>query len=145
VLKRIVTPVAIGGVLLIGATSAGLASPAYASTPAATTPVQSAHHGVGTWLRSHRRQIAHAVVAISAKTIGVSDQSLVTDLRSGTSIADVASEHGVSAQTVVNALVNAADSALGEAVTNHKLTSAQATKIEAALPGRVTTLVNRVF
>ncbi len=144
-MKRIVTPIAIGGVLLIGATSAGFTDAAYASTPAATTPVQSTNGGIGIWLRSHRRQIAHAVVAISAKTIGVSDQSLVSDLRSGTSIADIANEHAVSPQTVVNALVKAADAALGKAVTNHKLTSAQATKIEGVLPGRVTKLVNRVF
>jgi transposase-like protein len=145
VLKRIVTPIAIGGVLLIGATSAGFASSAYASTPAATSPVQSANHGVGAWVRSHRRQIAHAVVTISAKTIGVSDQSLVSDLRSGKSIAEVANDHGVSTQTVVNALVTAADAAVGKAVTDHKLTSAQATKIEAVLPGRATKVVKRVF
>ncbi len=144
-LKRIVTPIAISGALLIGASSAGFASAAYASTSAATSSVQNANHGVGTWMRSHRRQIAHAVVAISAKTIGVSGQSLISDLRSGKSIADVASDHGVSTQTVVNALVTAGDAAVGKAVTDHKLTAAQATKIEAVLPGRATKLVNRVF
>ena len=42
-------------------------------------------------------------------------------------------------------LVAAADTELNQAVTNHKLSSAQATKIEAALPGRIAKLVNHTF
>jgi len=144
-LKRTLTSIAMGGVLLTGATTAGVADAAYASTPAVTSPVQSTDHGVGTWIRSHRRQIAHAVVTISAKAIGVPAQDLVSELRSGKSIAAVASEHGVSTQAVVSPLVGAADSAVEKAVANHKLTSTAAAKIEAALPGRVTKLVNHVF
>ena len=43
-------------------------------------------------------------------------QALRAELKSGKSVADVAGEHGVSAQTVVNALVGAADARIDKAV-----------------------------
>jgi hypothetical protein len=144
VLKRIIAPIALSGAFLAGATSLGVASSAYASTPSLAIP-QSINPALKAWIRAHRRQIAQEVVTVSSTTIGVSSQDLVSELRSGKSIADVASENSVSAQTVVNALVNAADAEVNQAVTNQKLTSAQASKIEAALPGYATTLVNHVF
>jgi hypothetical protein len=82
---------------------------------------------------------------ISAKTIGVTTKDLVTELRSGKSVADVAGEHGVSVQTVVNALVTAADGRVDKAVAADKLTSAQATAVKAKLPTWVAKVVNHVF
>ena len=143
--KKIIVPVVIVGSLL-GGVAAG--TTAYASSPstptAAATPAQSAKHPLHAWLRAHRRELRREGVAISAKTIGITPKALVTDLRSGQSIAEVAKEHNVTAQTVVNALTNAADSEINQAVTNHKLTSAQAQKIEARLPARLSKAVNRV-
>jgi hypothetical protein len=141
VLKKFVAPVVIAGVLLGGAVTAGTAS---AATPAAATAT-TGHHALKAWLKAHRHQIRKAAVAISAKTIGVTSQDLVTELKSGKSVAAVAGEHGVSAQTVVNALVSAADARIDQAVTANKLTAAQAGKIKAALPARVTKAVNHVF
>ena len=68
----------------------------------------------------------------------------MTELKSGKSVAQVAGEHGVSTQTVVNALVGAADAKVDQAVTNQKLTSAEAAKIKAALPTYITKAVNRI-
>jgi hypothetical protein len=143
VLKKLVAPVIVAGVLLGGAATAGAASAATPAPAAVTAP--SGHHALKTWLKAHRRQIRKAGVAISAKTIGVTSQALVTELKSGKSIADVAGEHGVSTQTVVNALVGAADAQVDKAVAANKLSAATAAKIKAALPARVTKAVSHVF
>ncbi len=143
-LKKFIAPIAIGGALLVG----GIASTgtAFASTPAAATATAStAKHPARAWLRAHKREIRRDGVAISAKTIGVTPKALVTELRTGKSIADVATEHGVSPQTVVNALVTAADAKVTTAVNDHKLTAAQGTKIDAALPTYVAKAVNHTF
>jgi hypothetical protein len=126
--------------------SAGLSSPAGAATPAAVSPsAPTGRHPLRAWLRAHRKAVARDTVKISAKTIGVTPKDLVSTLRSGKSIAQVAQANNVDPQTVVDALVQAADAKIGAAVTNHRLTQAQATKIEAALPGAVTKLVNHVY
>ncbi len=149
--KKVIAPIIISATLLGGVAIAGNA---YASAAAATakaaphSTAASTHpgaHALRAWLRAHRRQIRRAGVAISAQTIGLTPQDLVTELRSGTSIADVAAEHNVGAQTVVDALVSAADSKITTAVSDHKLSSTVAAKIEAALPGRVTKAVDHTF
>ena len=144
-LKKTITYLAIGGALLGGVAVAGTA---YAGTPAAPTPAvapaTASGHPLHTWLETHRKEIRREGLTISAKTIGVTPKALVAELRSGKSVADVAAQHGVSAQTVVNALVGAADTAVNRAEADHKLTAAQADKIEAALPGRVTKAVDRI-
>ncbi len=68
--------------------------------------------------------MARDTVRISAKAIGVTPQDLVSSLRSGKSIDQVAQAHNVDVQTVVNALVQAGDTQVGRAVTSHKLTPA---------------------
>jgi urease alpha subunit len=144
VLKKIIAPVVIGGALLGGVATTGAAN---AATPTASTTAPS-HAGKGSvkaWLRSHRKELRKAGLDISAKTIGVTPQALRDDLKAGNSIAGVATQHSVSPQTVINALVSAADSQVNQAVSAHKLTSTQASKIEAKIPGRVTKIVNHTF
>ncbi len=141
-LKKIIAPVVIGGALLGGVATAGTA---YAATAPAST---AAHTGTGqgrAWLRAHRKELRKAGLDLSAKTIGVTPQALRADLKAGNSVAGVATQHNVSPQTVVNAVVGAADSRLNQAVTDHQLTSTQAGKIEAKLPGLVTKVVNHTF
>ncbi|HUY66223.1 MAG TPA: hypothetical protein VMV06_05355 [Acidimicrobiales bacterium] len=146
-LKKLIAPVLIAGAILGGVASAGSAYAAAPTPPTATataTP-QAGSHPLGAWLRAHRRQLRRAAIGISATTIKIAPKDLVTELRSGKSIAQVAGEHGVSTQIVVSALVTAADARINQAVTNHKLTTAQAAKIESALPGRINKLVNHTF
>ena len=84
-------------------------------------------------------------LAISASTIGITPQALRADLKSGKSIAQVASANGSSAAAVESALTTAADDAVTQAETAGKLTSAQASAIEARLPARIDKVVNHVF
>jgi hypothetical protein len=146
-LKKILAPVTVAAVLCVGLASTGVASAATIKASAATTTQvrTSTNSGLRKWLAAHRRAVARAVVTISATTIGVSPQDLVSELRSGKSIAEVAGEHSVSVQSVSDALVSAADAKINQAVTSNKLSSTQASKIEAALPGYVAKLVNHVF
>ncbi len=146
-LKKIVAPVVVAGVLLGGALSVGTAS---AATPASTAsaaaaPASNGHPKAHAWLRAHRRQLRKRGAVISAQAIGITPKALVTELRSGKSVAEVAGEHGVSVPTVVNALVGAADARVDKAVAAHQLTSAQATTIKATLPTWVSKAVNHVF
>lgn len=141
--KKVIASCVIAGTL-VGGVAAGTA--AYASSPSApvAATAHTGSHPLRAWVLAHRRELRRDGVAISAKTIGISPQALVTELRSGKSIADVAGQHSVSAQTVVNALDSAADAKINQAVTNHKLTEAQAKTIEARLPARLTKAVDRV-
>ena len=126
--------------------STALASPAGAATPsAASASTTGVPHPLRTWVRSHRKALARHTVQISATSIGISPKSLVSSLRSGKSIAQVAQDNKVDPQTVANALIRAGDTQVGRAVTSHRLTSAQGAKIEAALPKAVDKAVNHVF
>jgi hypothetical protein len=57
----------------------------------------------------------------------------------------VAQAHDVDVTTVIDALVQAGDKQVGHAVTEHTLTPAQGTKIEAVLPRLTTKIVNHVY
>jgi hypothetical protein len=126
--------------------SAGLAAPADAATPSVVIgSAATTQHPLRAWVRAHRKALARHTVEISAKTIGISPRSLASSLRSGQSIAQVAQAHDVDVQTIVTALVGAADTQVGKAVTDHELTPAQGSKIEAALPTVLTKVVNHVY
>jgi hypothetical protein len=143
-MKKILAVVVVCAALLGGAGGAGAASAAVPNPQAATAAAKNTHH-LGKWLAGHRRQIRRAVVSISAKTIGVSRRELVTELRTGKSLSEIAGEHSVSVQSVVGALLNAADAHVTKAVANHKLTPTEAAEIEARLQTYVGTLVNHRF
>jgi len=143
-LKKLIAPVAVGGVLLGSLALGGVAS---AATPTPTT-APAAHASAGKahqWLRAHRKGLRAEGLAVSAKTIGITPQALKADLKSGKSIAQVASANGSSGAAVESALTTAADNAVNQAESDGKLTSAQAAKIEAKLPPRIDKIVNHVF
>lgn len=144
-LKKTLASLAVGGVLVggaVGLVGVGAASAA-APAPAATAPATG--HPFRTWLKAHRKEIRQAFIAVSAKTINITPQQLVSELRSGKSVATVAGEHNVSAQTVVNALTQGADAKITQAVADHTLTQDQANKLEALVPNWATKAVNRTF
>ena len=141
--KKIIAPLVIGGTMLAGLGASTVAS---AATPASNASTSHAKGPVATWVREHRAELRKDGLAISAKTIGgITPQQLAAELKAGNSIAGVAAQHNVSAQSVVNALVTAADGKINQAVNAGKLNATVAHRIEAKLPTRVTKIVNHTF
>ncbi|MEI7859961.1 MAG: hypothetical protein WCI26_09025 [Acidimicrobiales bacterium] len=152
-LQRRIASVILGGALLIGlAGVAGSAGTAFAGVSAPTTTSAPAHTGAQVakaqahaWLKGHRKSIRKAAIAISATTIGISPLALVVELKSGKSIAQVATAHLVDPQLVVDALTAAAQVKVAHAVTAGKLSQSKADAINSGLPGRIAKVVNHVF
>jgi polyhydroxyalkanoate synthesis regulator phasin len=77
-----------------------------------------------------------------AKALGIDAASLRTALEGGKSIADVAKEKGIAVDTVVQAVVAAETARIDQAVTDGKLSQAQADARKADLTARVAAMVN---
>ena len=72
-------------------------------------------------------------------------KDLVTELRSGKSIANVATEKGVDPQKIIDDVVGAIDGKLDQRVADGKLDQAKADTMKQNLPQRVTDFVNKVW
>jgi hypothetical protein len=81
----------------------------------------------------------------AAKAIGVSDDTLLNDLKSGQTIAQVARSKNVATQTVIDAMVAGAKTELAAQVKAGHLTAAQESKIESQLTQMITNQVNGTF
>lgn len=100
-------------------------------------------HGKGRGAGSDRRHRAGQAFSVAATTIGVDVSALKSELKAGKSIADVASDHDVTAQAVVDALVGAATAKIDAAVEAGKIDATRATALKERLPNMFTKLVNR--
>lgn len=80
--------------------------------------------------------------AAAAKAVGISESALRTAVQSGQTIADVARAKGVDVTTVIDAIVTEMNSHLADAVSNGRLTQAQADAMKADASARATDLVN---
>ncbi|CAB5068875.1 MAG: hypothetical protein F2934_12865 [Actinobacteria bacterium] len=80
----------------------------------------------------------------AATAIGITSDALRTELGTTKSLADVAQAHNVDVQKVIDALVADATKHIDQAVTDGKITAAQATAKKATLVERITTRVNTV-
>lgn len=134
---KLIASATVGTGLVLGALGIGAVGleAAGAQTPAATA--DAAGHGK---LVKH---LARQEGKVAADTIGISGKDLRADLKSGQSIADVATSKGVDVSKVESAIVGDVTAKLDKAVTNGKLTQDRATAIEQRLPARVDKLVNR--
>jgi hypothetical protein len=81
----------------------------------------------------------------AAKAIGVSEQTLLNDMRDGKTIAQVAKSKNVSTQKVIDAMVASAKSQLDAQVKAGHLSSDQRSKIESQLTKMITNQVNGTF
>lgn len=86
--------------------------------------------------------VEQAVVAATAKTLNLSQDQLITQLRSGQTLAQIAQAHGTTEQAVVNAGLAAAKTQLDTAVKNGTVTQAQADAAYAQLQQRGAALLN---
>ena len=83
-------------------------------------------------------------IAVAAQVIGIPAEELRTALQGGKSMAQVAQERNVDVQRVIDAMIAADTSAIDKAVTDGRLTQAQADERKAGLPAHVKAEVERV-
>jgi hypothetical protein len=83
--------------------------------------------------------IAHNVLATVAGVLGTDEETLKTQLREGTTIAEVA---GDQTQAVIDALVAEANERIDAALADGKITQEQADQMKANTVERITNLVN---
>jgi hypothetical protein len=136
----------LGGALAVAAT--GLVGTASAQTPTtAEAMVTGGGGGQGPFarFRAHRSEVRKRVVQETADTIGISTDQLKSELKSGKSIAQVATENNVDPQTVITTIDNDVNARVDQAVTDNKLSPEKADKIKAKAPEVITKVVNHVF
>lgn len=102
-----------------------------ATVVAEARPERHGHGGHGR--HGHRFDLATA-----AKALGLSEAELRTELRAGKTLADIADERDVPQADLVAALVKAGRARLAQAVTDGRLTQAQADEKAAGLQARIT-------
>lgn len=129
----------IAGVVTAGVLVTGTAAVAGADTtaPAPAGAEAGKHHHL-------RHRLMRAGAKVAASTIGISTKDLVAEVRSGTSVAQVAQAHDVDPQTVVDAVVTAGDAAIDRLVADGRISAERAAKLKDRLPELVTKVVNRV-
>jgi hypothetical protein len=100
------------------------------------------HHGFGDHFGPGGGQ---GSLQAAADYLGVSVETLVTDLQNGKTMADLAKDQGKSVDGLVTAMVDAQKTALDAAAKDGDLTADQEAAIEANLTQRTTDLVNGTF
>ena len=132
---------ATSGVALAGATSGSSSTPSQSAAVTATA-AKDTHPVLRHRARVRLRRLLRGAAGVVTTTIGIDRPTLREELRSGKTVAEIANEHNVAPQTVIDALVTAATKRLDAAVAAGHLSAARASKIEQRLPDRITKLVN---
>ena len=99
-------------------------------------------HGRGHGRGGPGAKIRAEGLAVAATTIGISEDALRTELRNGSTVAQVATAHTIDPQKVIDALVADATQHIDQAVTDGKLSADQAVKVKSTLVERITKFVN---
>ena len=138
-MKKLVATVA-----LTGAITAGTAGVAFAADGSAATPTDPSaqtakgHPGL-------RREVRRAAFKTVLDTLQVSKEDLRAALKGGQSISEYATSLGKDPQSVVDALVNAANTKLDQLVADGRLQQDRADTIKAKVPARVDKIMNHQF
>jgi uncharacterized protein (DUF433 family) len=137
----------LAGVSVAGAVASGPSTPAPAPVTSTTatnglgaTKTPGAQPGGRAERASRRRHRRHRAAVITAQIIGITPRALVQELRSGKTIAEVATEHGVQPQAVIDALERAATTRIEAAQAAGKITAERAERLKQ----RVTTVIPRI-
>ena len=149
-MKKLIASISIAAALGGGAFALNTVGPAGAQSNPATesqaSPDGANPDGAAQRHNRHwrRARLVRGAVTVSAKAIGIPRAQLVQALRDGQSIAQVAEANGVTAQTVIDALVQAGSTKVDEAVAAGKLTQERADAIKTRLPKVAERIVNHV-
>ncbi len=129
-----------------GATGSGrcsrISSTTARSRPPRQTPSPSISPPIGRSGARHRGGRPGFDGEVLAGLLGIDVDTLRTELRSGKTVAEIATEQGVEVQTVIDALVAEARSHLELSVDNGRLTQEEADAKLAELTERITERVN---
>lgn len=108
-------------------------------------PSALAQSPAGEGLGGQRMRIARAMFRIAAEEIGLTPRELLQELRQdgGRSIAQVAEDHGVEPDTIVDAIVDKASEKLAQLVEKGWLTQEKADEKLVTIRQRVTELINK--
>jgi hypothetical protein len=87
--------------------------------------------------------VQQSLVAVAADTLNMTQVDLVTMLRNGRTIAQVAAERNVAPTTIVDAFVSTRQARMAEAVTAGRMTQAQADTMLATMRANVTARLNQ--
>jgi hypothetical protein len=134
--KQLVAAVALAGAVTAG--TAGMAFAADAGSTPAKDPSAQSHPGL-------RLRARAALGTVVANTIGIPRSELRDALKGGQTIAQVAQDHGVDPQAVVDAALKAVDGRVDQAVTNGKISSDRGATIKAKAAEKAPNLLNRQF
>jgi hypothetical protein len=137
---------AVSAALLTGGVAVATTSilPAYAQSSSTTQTAPPANGQDQPTRHPRLRHVVESAVKTSADTIGIQPKDLVTELRSGKSIAQVATEHNVDPQKVIDALVAKADARIDQAVKDGKLTQDKANTLKGKVPDLAAKAVDKV-
>ncbi|MCW1967440.1 MAG: hypothetical protein KIH69_004875 [Anaerolineae bacterium] len=133
---------ALAGALAFGS-GANAQTPSPTATPNATRPAQGAGpRGGGPRGGMHFGDPANSPRAIVAKLLSMDEAALHTELHAGKTIADLAKSKGVALDSIASAILDAQKANLAKAVTDGKLTQAQADQMLADAPTRINNMLN---
>jgi hypothetical protein len=94
--------------------------------------------------RVGRAIVSLAVLRLAAQQTGLTIQSIVKEIRSGKSLADVLKAHNVDTTAFITSALDAAKKRLDQAVTNGRITQANADKRLEKFQQRLTEQINKV-
>ncbi|GMA58664.1 hypothetical protein C7445_1043 [Alicyclobacillus sacchari] len=86
-----------------------------------------------------------SILSTAAQDLNLSTSALESDLKSGKTLAEIASTQGVSTSTLISDLESSIQSDLNTAVSNGTLTATQETNIQSRLDSWITNWVNGTF
>jgi hypothetical protein len=140
-MKKFLATITAAGLLTLGAAGTAFAAPTDPGAGSADKPAATQEQGQH---RGLRRAAIKTAAEAAAATIGVQVSDLKAALQSGQTVAALAESKGVSAQSVVDAVVKAIDDRIDQAVTDGKVTADRAAKAKAKVPALADRLVNTV-
>lgn len=130
-MKKLIASATVAGLMAGGLLTAGLAGTAGAAgTDEPTTESNAPQPGHG----GVRHVALRTAVAAAAESLGMSVEELKAAVPEGSTIAELAASKDVPVATVTDAVVQALNAKLDEAVANGTLTAERAAKAKARIP-----------
>lgn len=107
---------------------------------AATPKAPGDRHGQGR--KGVVRHAAKAELGVAAKTIGIDEKTLLQELKGGKTVAQVATAHNIAPQTVIDAMVAAANTKIDQAAAAGHIPADKVADAKAKAKAAITKFVN---